>query len=131
MSVPALRPERPAMRINLAPKRTFRGWGSARREVACACAACFYCGAPLSSRHEHDHYPVPQRHGGDRTVPACLNCHDLKDRLPLREWPAAAKKQAMEEFMAAVPFGPARILWAKVVMLALDETRAPRDQDAE
>lgn len=120
----------PTMRINLAtPGPRYRGWGKSRHVVACSCRACFYCGSPLSSRHEHDHYPVPKRHGGDRTVPACLNCHDLKDRLSLKDWPAHAKKQAMEELMAAVPFGPARILWAKVIMLALDEVRGPGERD--
>lgn len=47
------------------------------------CRWCFYCGDPLSVRHEHDHFPVPKRAGGTTVVPACINCHDLKDRTPL------------------------------------------------
>lgn len=33
-----------------------------------------------------DHAPVPRRHGGDETVPACRRCHDLKDRFPFSAW---------------------------------------------
>lgn len=32
---------------------------------------------------EYDHFPVPARHGGKHVVPACINCHDLKDRVRL------------------------------------------------
>lgn len=35
---------------------------------------------PLSPRHEHDHMPIPNRHGGETVFAACINCHDLKDR---------------------------------------------------
>jgi hypothetical protein len=48
---------------------------------------CCFCGSPLSSRHEHDHFPRPARHGGDQVFPICLNCHDLKDRMDLRGVP--------------------------------------------
>jgi len=35
---------------------------------------------PLSQRHEHDHFPIPERHGGDAICCVCINCHDLVDR---------------------------------------------------
>jgi hypothetical protein len=47
---------------------------------------CFYCGNTAAKRHEHDHYPVPARAGGAHVVPACYNCHDLKDRVRLCDW---------------------------------------------
>jgi hypothetical protein len=58
---------------------------------------CFYCGAILSPRHEHDHFPVPARVGGTNKVSVCLNCHDLKDRVPLANWPL----QPMAALMAS------------------------------
>ena len=53
------------------------------------CDDCFYCGRFLSPRHEHDHFPVPRRAGGEATVAVCIDCHDLKDRFPLEAWPAS------------------------------------------
>ena len=46
----------------------------------------FYCDSLLSSRHEHDHFPRPRYLDGTDVVPACLNCHDLKDWQPLKNW---------------------------------------------
>jgi hypothetical protein len=51
------------------------------------CETCFYCGRFVTPRHEHDHFPVPRRAGGFETVPACVDCHDLKDRFTLESWP--------------------------------------------
>lgn len=50
------------------------------------CETCFYCGRLVSPRHEHDHFPIPRLAGGIATVPACINCHDLKDRFPIGNW---------------------------------------------
>lgn len=61
------------------------------------CERCFYCRAPLPTRHEHDHYPTPERAGGTRVVATCLNCHDLKDRTALDQWPAVDREAAYEE----------------------------------
>lgn len=48
---------------------------------------CFFCGRSLVGlRHEHDHFPIPHRHGGREVVPACIACHDLKDRSDLFNW---------------------------------------------
>lgn len=76
---------------------------------------CQYCDAPLSVRHEHDHFPIPARYGGDNTVPTCLNCHDLKDRVSLENWPEA-------EYMAAIQGAPpsVRILYAKTLATVAD-----------
>lgn len=73
-----------------------------------SCHACFYCSAILSPRHEHDHFPIPVRAGGEATVPTCLNCHDLKDRVPLADWSSELVEQAVAE---AGPMG--KILLAK------------------
>jgi hypothetical protein len=49
---------------------------------------CFYCDAAvLPQRHEHDHFPEPLMCGGTRVVTACYTCHDLKDRIPFKDWP--------------------------------------------
>ena len=50
---------------------------------------CHYCDMP-AARCEYDHFPVPQRHGGTEIVPACINCHELKDRVSVEAAVAAA-----------------------------------------
>jgi hypothetical protein len=62
----------------------------------CSCERCFYCDRTLDI-HQHDHYPVPRRAGGTRTVAACPICHDLKDRIPLGCWDSEARHIATEE----------------------------------
>ncbi len=75
---------------------------------------CYYCEAALSTRHEHDHYPIPASCGGMKTVPACVNCHDLKDRVPVEDWPAETRWDAIFDVLhAAIPPGPARVFFAK------------------
>jgi hypothetical protein len=79
---------------------------SAEAVRALRCAAdhggeCFYCGRPLSTRHEHDHFPVAHHHGGTHTVPACLACHAELDRTPIEDW------------NPTVVFGGLMGLWAK------------------
>lgn len=64
---------------------------------ACECEQCFYCGSFLAERHDHDHFPVPTCCGGTETVPACLNCHELKDRIPLWHWPVNLTGAALME----------------------------------
>lgn len=63
----------------------------ARSFVCGGCGGpCFYCGRSLSGAyHEHDHMPIPWRHGGKVGVPACVACHDLKDRSSLNDWTPA------------------------------------------
>lgn len=62
----------------------------------CSCERCFYCDRELDV-HQHDHYPVPKRAGGTRTVPACSVCHELKDRIPLQFWHPDVSGAASEE----------------------------------
>lgn len=84
-------------------------------------ARCYYCDAALAPQHEHDHYPVPKRHGGTEKVPACVNCHALKDRTPLDEWPLdlfAAAHRALAE--ANDQPGPVRLLLAKISAIGMD-----------
>lgn len=59
-----------------------------RKEVT---ERCFYCQNQVSPRLlEWDHFPVPQALEGTQVVPACRNCHDLKDRMNLEGWDASA-----------------------------------------
>lgn len=76
---------------------------------------CFYCDVTLSPRHEHDHFPTAKRHGGQSVVAICLNCHDLKDRVPLDDWPVELVLRAFKE---AGPLG--RLLVAKCSHIAAD-----------
>jgi hypothetical protein len=62
----------------------------------CACGGpCAYCGEAIDGWHEHDHFPIPWRHGGRETVPACFRCHSLKDRLTTEYWPPASIEAAV------------------------------------
>lgn len=79
------------------------------------CPTCFYCDVSLSPRHEHDHFPIPARADGTSTVAACLNCHDLKDRVSLKNWRSAVLEPAIRE---AGPLG--RILLARLSTLIAD-----------
>lgn len=72
----------------------------------CEASSCFYCGNPLSQRHEHDHYPVPQRAGGNHLVSVCCNCHDLKDRMRVADWAYSAGYQGMADLMTALGLDP-------------------------
>jgi hypothetical protein len=76
---------------------------------------CLYCGAILSTRHEHDHFPIPKRHGGTQVWPVCLNCHDLKDRLDLRNWEPG---MLLDGFESLPPAG--KLLLGKLIAYQLD-----------
>lgn len=67
---------------------------------------------PLSFRHEHDHFPIPKECGGKKTVPACINCHDLKDRTDLEKFNVDL---LLKEFHKLSPIG--RIFLARVIKL--------------
>lgn len=80
-------------------------------KVDCSgCTQCVFCAVPLSPRHEHDHMPVPAAAGGRDWEPACMNCHDLKDRMPSSDWPIDAFWSAWAD---APPLS--KILMAKLV----------------
>lgn len=67
--------------------------------MICSHTTCWYCDEEMKGRHEHDHVR-PRRHGGTITVPACLDCHNLKDRIPVLKWPAAAALHALTALAA-------------------------------
>jgi hypothetical protein len=64
---------------------------------------CYYCGAPIAaSGGERDHFPRPKRNGGEETVPACLPCHNMKDRMSFKNWPiewAVIKEDALRAIL--------------------------------
>lgn len=72
------------------------------RSGRCACLRCFYCERPLDI-HQHDHYPVPKRAGGSKVVAACLLCHDLKDRVMLKDWDVEAAIISLQELFCDLP----------------------------
>lgn len=57
---------------------------------------CYYCELPAAAV-EYDHFPIPKRFGGTETVPACLNCHTVKDRIRITQLPAGQLEAAMNE----------------------------------
>lgn len=94
------------------------------------CSTCEFCRIDLTGVvHEHDHFPVPRSEGGVAVVPACMACHDLKDRVPLDDWSAQLTAEATVELgsfgilvgtcWTVVPecwlllSREARLLWAK------------------
>ena len=60
---------------------------------------CFYCGVTLlAGGKQEDHFPVPDRHGGVATVPCCIPCHDLKDRIDVGDWNPEWFDSMLEDF---------------------------------
>jgi hypothetical protein len=64
---------------------------------------CFYCGCLIAKRRswmeaEDDHMPVPKCKGGTMVVPACVSCHDMKDRFPLDRWPLEWRSKILEDW---------------------------------
>lgn len=74
-----------------------------------ALPTCFYCGNMVAKRHEHDHYPVPARAGGAHTVPACYNCHDLKDRVRTEDWNAIGYVEAVVNLIRVLDIDAAQL----------------------
>lgn len=72
------------------------------RVQECECVHCHYCETYLSRWHEHDHFPVPKSAGGTETVPACENCHEIKDRTPMFFWPGDLAARGIAEVLASV-----------------------------
>ncbi len=49
---------------------------------------CYACKVVLTKGNvEWHHFPIPARSGGEYTIPLCMGCHDMVDRVPLGEWP--------------------------------------------
>ena len=112
------------------------------------CEGCSYCDLPfIRMHHEHDHAPVPEAMGGTVVIPACITCHDLKDRVLFAYWPAAETLAALDELtrcgllagLASADRLPdewaslsrwARLAWAKMVRLALMDARGAERLDA-
>jgi len=90
---------------------------------------CFYCGAPLvSGSYQMDHFPIPDRNGGKVTVPACLPCHDMKDRLKFNQWP----QEMVNAILADFPYlnRETRIFIAKALALASDVVELNKNREA-
>jgi hypothetical protein len=83
---------------------------------------CFYCDKELEMRHEHDHFPIPWRLGGEETVPCCLDCHDWKDRKPFLDWPLEMKLRVNHFGWVSLwpKWREARIYYAKMLALAAE-----------
>jgi hypothetical protein len=117
-SSPAAAPAPPPLDSESPPESEPR-----RRPPQCKGDPCLYCDMPLLSVHEHDHFPIPYRHGGAQTFCVCHNCHDLKDRVPFGKlslefglkalfdlWPKLTPKQriTLAKIIACMTDGIAR-----------------------
>lgn len=91
------------------------------------CERCFYCDMPLAPTHQHDHFPIPYRHGGMATVPACVNCHTLKDSVEFDTWPGLGGAVMIGKILKKLT-PEERILFAKMVMVAIDSLAMLRDK---
>jgi hypothetical protein len=85
-------------------------------------ATCVYCAMPLSKRHEHDHFPLPQRNKGTNLFCVCRNCHDLKDRVPFYKWDARFLMTAFAGLWSKAN-GSERIILAKMATLCSDAAK--------
>lgn len=82
---------------------------------------CHYCERTFEPhRIEMDHFPVPVANGGTEVVPACIPCHDHKDRVTALNWSVEEREDAYEQI--AFLLGAAGI-WAEI------ETRKFREGD--
>lgn len=89
--------------------------------------ACYYCGAPVvSGSYQMDHFPVPDRNGGTVTVPACLSCHDMKDRLRFDQWPDELIGEIIAEFPTLNR--ETKIFIAKAFAMASDFIQQKKEQ---
>jgi hypothetical protein len=80
---------------------------------------CFFCDVAIPrARLEMDHMPVPDRCGGESLVPACVVCHDLKDRISLVNLPIEFMADFMRDFQKLSRNG--RIIMAKVYAVACE-----------
>ena len=88
--------------------------------LKCTERTCYYCNAPLSNRHEHDHFPIAKRHGGTNVVSACINCHDLKDRVLLGDdmGEGSLTYEVLRQWSDCPP--PVRIFFAKTLTVLAD-----------
>ena len=60
---------------------------------------CKACGTPLYKNNtEHHHFPVSKKNGGKRTIPLCLSCHNMIERVRIDAWPDSYVEDAMEAF---------------------------------
>lgn len=118
------------------------------------CDSCAYCGIMFGNiHHEHDHAPVPKSAGGNKLLPACLACHDLKDRFTVDKWHSGTMASTVIELLAlgrmndfrepgslfsgALPTELpaewdsmsrfAKIMWAKMARLAYSEPESIPD----
>jgi len=59
--------------------------------------SCAFCGRSCGAWGEWDHFPVPRRRGGQDVQALCINCHDLKDRYNLLNWPESTLAEAQAQ----------------------------------
>lgn len=77
---------------------------SKRRRTKPGFSHCYACNRLQSNTAiERHHYPVPSRHRGLHTIPLCMTCHDLIDRINLGHWPKEYNVQGIRDLMVYAP----------------------------
>lgn len=92
---------------------------------------CFYCTEPIvdtPKNHQHDHFPIPFRLGGDEIICVCESCHQLVDVIALTNWPASTVFEAFDQLWQSPP--KARRLFAKLMKVAMDYEKS-KDADPD
>lgn len=69
----------PSMHVMSSPSAVLRQFVDAITGFIFPVDACLYCGSTGPS--QQDHFPIPAELDGKETVRACLQCHNMKDRL--------------------------------------------------
>ena len=60
---------------------------------------CFYCDAVIAENSSiGDHFPIPKRCGGKVIIPCCRSCHDMKDRVSIKNWPTSWFAEVIKDF---------------------------------
>lgn len=92
------------------------------RKKGCDCVSCAYCGDDLTDgrSHEHDHFPLPHRFGGDHVIAACDDCHRMKDRVDFRQWRSDDQWAVLTETMNVTSHPATRVFIAKALAEAMD-----------
>lgn len=87
--------------------------------------SCCYCDGPIDEAHEHDHAPIPKRHGGEQVMPVCTRCHNIKDRLMDAYWDQEKMLEAIEGLDTN-----ARIIVATACAMYHDARHKSTDEEA-
>jgi len=74
---------------------------------------CFYCGGLVNEDCEYDHLPLFGELGGPKPLPCCNNCHRMRNRYTVGEWPVEWISKVIEDFSKFSR--ETKLFWAKLM----------------